>query len=318
MSKAHPGSVVYQVEQAMKAIFKISTSRHQAKTIGEANDVIRSVGSMRTYLDTNQVFARWCHNRHGVNDIVLITPAMAEAYLKRLADDGYSRGHINKVACGLRHLDNGLRELGRKPASAPALMPVAHGRHGDPRNTPLSSAEADRVIADLRAQRDPTYADLAQLQRAAGLRLAEAVNLRGRAISADGAKVTLDTNDPKGGKHREIEIELAHQEFLVQLRAQGLARWDGHVFEGRGGLGRNYERQFAAGCRRQEIDHSRTHDMRSTYANETLQALRARWPEETARRLVSQRLGHNRLDVLKHYLAGEGAGDFEGGTDAQG
>jgi integrase len=317
MTRQHAGSLAYQIEQALKAVFRPGTSRHTAKQIGVAGEVIVSVGTMRAYLGTNNPFANWCHQNYGVKDLTGITPEMATAYIHHLASNGYSRGYINKVQCGLRHLDNGLRTLGRKTAETPALMPVASGRHSDPRNTPLTSAEADRVIADLRAQRDPTYADLAQLQRAAGLRLAEAVNLRARAISADGAKVTLDTNDPKGGKHRAIDIEPAHREFLVRLRAQGLARWDGHVFDGRGGLGRNHERQFAAACRRQDVDHSRTHDMRSTYANETLQALRARWPEETARRLVSQRLGHNRLEVLKHYLADENAGDFQGGNDAQ-
>jgi hypothetical protein len=75
------------------------------------------------------------------------------------------------------------------------------------------------------------------------------------------------------------------------------------VFRDRRTLGRAYERELRRVCRELNIAHSRTHDLRSLWANETYERLMGMGAtDRLARWDVSQMLGHGRLAVLRHYL----------------
>ena len=145
------------------------------------------------------------------------------------------------------------------------------------------------------------------VQRYAGLRLREAVNLRTAAISERGDLIRLSSGDgTKNGKPRLVAVLSPDgREFFVRLRNLSGAHDDGPVFRDRKTLGRAYERQVRRACRELHLAHSRTHDQRALWANECYQSLRGLGAtDHQARAEVSQMLGHGRLAVLRHYLTG--------------
>jgi integrase len=143
------------------------------------------------------------------------------------------------------------------------------------------------------------------VQRYAGLRLREAVHLRVDAISERGDLIRLLSGDgTKNGKPRTVAVLSPDgREFFAKLRGAALAHSDGLVFRDRKTLGRAYERELRRVCRELGIAHSRTHDLRSLWANETYERLTAMGAtDRQARGEVSTMLGHCRLAVLRHYL----------------
>lgn len=96
------------------------------------------------------------------------------------------------------------------------------------------------------------------------------------------------------------------QEFLVGLQARGTLNRNGHVFQDRKGLLSIYERWFQRASQAVglgEQNHT-PHDLRSANTNEEYTRYRqAGMPKRQAEQKISQRLGHQRLEVLKRYLA---------------
>jgi integrase len=112
----------------------------------------------------------------------------------------------------------------------------------------------------------------------------------------------------KGGRGREVPIEEQNREFMMQLRAQREQHQDGHVFVQRQTLGRAYDNARYAACRRLGIENRGTHGFRKLFAAELYEHLRVGGiAHEDARRAVSESLGHNRVNVLRHYLPQQGA-----------
>ncbi|MBN1887422.1 MAG: site-specific integrase [Thermoflexales bacterium] len=144
------------------------------------------------------------------------------------------------------------------------------------------------------------------MQRAAGLRVAEAVHLQARCIEPDGTKVILTGTGihTKGRKEREIPVMPKYQEFVRQLREQGMTHEDGHVFVHRQTLTRAYGREVSALCARLKITSgSGSHSFRKTWSGEYYRYLCGQGlSSKEARRQVTAALGHNRLNVLRHYL----------------
>jgi integrase len=195
--------------------------------------------------------------------------------------------------------------IGWRARDAPPLLPAGAGRHGDPKPTPFTPEEAQAIVARLQEGRDPRFAQLAQVQRYAGLRLREAVSLRVGAISERGGPITLAAGDgTKNGKPRVVAVlSWPGREFFRELREGSQARSDGHVFRDRRTLARAHERELRRVCRELHIVHSRTHDLRSLWAEETYDHLRTIGAtDREARCEVSTMLGHGRLAVLQHYL----------------
>jgi integrase len=206
----------------------------------------------------------------------------------------------------IRKLDVAMQTAGLRSVDAEPLLADERGRHSDPKPTPYSAEEADRLITKL-YQRDPQYGQLAQLQRVASLRREEAVHLQARCIAEDGSMVTLDGTGThaKGGREREIPIREQDRDFMQALRAQGLTHKNSHVFVQRQTLGRARQRRNAryVACKRLGIENRGTHGFRKTWATEYYADLcETGLSNQDARREVSHGLGHNRVNVLRHYL----------------
>ena len=190
--------------------------------------------------------------------------------------------------------------------SAP-LVGEFHGRHADVVADPYSPEDAERLITIL-SRIDPQYGGVARLQRVSGLRISEAVHLQARGIAPDGSGITLagPGTHAKGGRPRAVPILAQHQAVVAAFQEQGLAHADGHVFQQRQSLVSAMKREASRQAARLGIVvGDGTHSFRKLYANELYQHLlgERQMERDDARRVVTQALGHNRLEVLKAYLS---------------
>jgi integrase len=300
-----PGSPFNQATRLFQHAARFGESRHAAKVKGKADVGIYSFNTMHAYVNAFGNFLKYARSEFGIRLAGQVEPHMAEQYLRHCAEKDVAMGTLGKLASAINKADAVMKYIGWRAKDAPPLLPAGAGRHGDPKPAPFTPVEAQAVVERLRGGRDPRFADLALVQRNAGLRLREAVNLRVAAISARGDRIRLASGDgTKNGKPREVAVFSPDGcQFFVKLREVAVAHNDGFVFRDRKTLGRAYERELRRVCRELGIAHSRTHDLRSLWANETYDRLKAMGAtDRQARREVSDMLGHGRIAVLRHYL----------------
>lgn len=303
-----PGSPFNQATRLFQHAARFAESRHAAKAKGKAGVGIYSFNTMHAYINAFGNFLKYARSEFGVRLAGQVEPHMAEQYLRHCAEKDVAMGTLGKIASAINKADAVMKDIGWRAREAPPLLTAGAGRHGDPKPTPFTPEEAQAIVERLRLGCDPRFAQLAMVQRYAGLRLREAVSLRVGAISERGGRIELAAGDgTKNGKPRVVAVlSLPGREFFQALREGSQAHPDGRVFRDRRTLARAYERELRRACRALGIAHSRTHDLRSLWANETHERLMEMGAtERQARQEVSQMLGHGRLAVLRHYLVAD-------------
>jgi integrase len=179
------------------------------------------------------------------------------------------------------------------------------GWHSDRRpDRAYSDVDAGRIVQSLRERaRDPQLGDVAELQRVAGLRRQEAVQLRGQDIDPDRCTLTL-RRGTKGGKVRQVQVDTEHRGFLKGLKERADRRRDGHCFQGRGSLGKRLERAVDEACKRLGVQDQGTHGFRRTFAQRRYcEYCDLGLGDRQARRQLARDLGHGRIEVTYSYVA---------------
>ncbi len=289
------GSPPYQVTQALNRIFTPGRSRYQDKATGRAEGRIYGIRTMRTYVEDCSRFAKWARDQYGVRDIRQITPEMARAYLDGLAAKERSGGYIARVKAAIGKLSIALH--GQK-------WELGAGWHSDRRpERSYSPVEAKRIEANIRERgRDKQPADVVGLQRIAGLRREEAVRLRGQDIDPKRCIIRVDKGT-KGGRPREVRVDPQHRDYLSSLKERAAQHRDGHVFQGRAGLGRRTEDAVRYACQRLGIQDRGTHGFRRMFAQERYRKYREQGlGDREARRELARDLGHGRIAVTYSYV----------------
>jgi hypothetical protein len=305
------GSIKAQVVYCLTALQAYGESRHEARADHTAELGIYSVRTMQNYCELDVSYASWCQSEQFIERrIADLTPMATAAYIKHLRGKGRSPATVNTYACAIKKLDIGMREVGWRRRDAAALVQDYHGRRADVVADPYSPDDAERLIATLFAI-DPQYGQVARLQRVSGLRVDEAVHLRADWVKADGSEITLPEDEnthAKGGRSRRIPILPRHTGTVVALREQGLDQADLHLFRNRQSLTDAVKRTASALVPRLEIEFGDgTHSLRKTYANELYEYLVnvRHLPVDLALQILTEVLGHSRIDVLKAYLSAE-------------
>lgn len=147
---------------------------------------------------------------------------------------------------------------------------------------------------------------IAHLQAVIGLRIAEAVMLRGQDIDLATGVVRV-TRATKGGLDRLVPIPPEQQDLFMALRERAEKHSDGYIFQGRGSRGKSLvkrtQRAVATASRRLGITHWGTRGFRRTYAQTRHAALLAAGlADGEARDVVSHELGHRRRAVSYAYV----------------
>jgi integrase len=111
----------------------------------------------------------------------------------------------------------------------------------------------------------------------------------------------------KGGRPRNVDVDLKHREFLVRLKDRAEGHRDGHVFQGRGHRGQSLVRRtqdaVRCACERLGIESYGTHGFRRTWAQEQHQALLAQGlSDHESRQSLAEELGHGRVAVTYSYV----------------
>ena len=108
VSKTHAGSLGYQMEKALKAIFHPGRSKHLDKRYGRQRGTIYSIETMRNMSANVHQFGRFVKdNWPEVRRVEQITPGMAQAYIDELVRRERSGGWIDRVLLTLRGLASG-------------------------------------------------------------------------------------------------------------------------------------------------------------------------------------------------------------------
>jgi integrase/recombinase XerD len=297
------GSVVYQVNEALKSIFVPGISRHELKERGLAERRITGIQTMRDYVRLASQFAKWCRDNYGIREIKKITPGMAEEYLQSLIDAERSGGYIGKIRSAIKKLDIAMRERKIKPKKAPPLISQG-GWHSDRRpERAYSEDDALAIISDMgKKARDKQTHLVAMLQLIAGLRRGEASYLRGEDIDPEKCTIRV-LRGTKGGQERIVSVDPKHREFLQELKTRAQKHRDGYIFQGRPRLGKRTENAVRHACSRLGLECFSTHGFRKSFAQSLYLKLRAEGLSDREARLrVAKQLGHHRTQVTLSYI----------------
>lgn len=301
-------SVTHQVNVVLNEVFDPGKSRHKLKASGQAKENITSISTMITYVDANVRFAKWCKSRYGIRYLSGITPDMAKLYITELHDRELSGGYIGKIKSAVRKLDVAMRKKRWYQPDAPPLLEPGGGWHSDRHpERAYTLQQADCIVRYMREHtRDKQTANVVWLQRVAGLRITEAVMLRGQDIDLNTCTVYA-VKSTKGGRPRKVNVDPKHQVFLERLKDQSENHRDSHVFQGRGHRGQSLVKRTRSAvryaCERLDIEHYSTHGFRRTWAQEQHQELLEQGlNDRESRQSVAEGLGHGRVDVTYSYI----------------
>ena len=307
--KARPGSLGYQMENALKQVFHPGRSRHRDKRHNRQSDVIYSISSMEALTANVYQFSRFIkRNWPEVTRLEQVTPAMAQAYIEALVHRERSGGWIGRVCTAIRKLDGACRSAGIFALDAPPLLPHKDqgglgGFHSQAEALAYSPEQVKSIIQTIN-QTYPQVARLLSLMLAAGLRVTEATYLRARDIDLTTCQIELNqtgkANRTKGGRPRTVKVDPGQREFLQQLKQSGEKNSSGHIFNDRSSLPDRARQQVRRACRELGIACLGTHGFRKTFAvNEYHHQRAAGASDPEALLATSIQLGHNRAAVTR-------------------
>jgi len=204
------GSLVYQMQQALKGVFRPGRRRYHDKKYGRTG-MIRGIETMQCMVTDNSQFAHFIQKHwSGVRYLEQVTPEMAQAFIADHTRRENSGGYIGRVIASIRKLDEACRKAGIFPADCPPLLPYAgeeavSGYHSDPRPLAYTDEQAEAIITRI-TRDDPTVARLLRAMWLTGLRVSEAAYLRAQDIDLEAGMITLtgNVNHTKGGRPRDV------------------------------------------------------------------------------------------------------------------
>lgn len=284
------GSMVYQVERALKEQLRTGESRHAAK-IREgtrAPEGIFSFSSLETYLKQGCTFAKWAHTEHGCNTLAKARP-FVEVYLQ----NGIDRGLSANTLCTQRAALCKLYKCHAEDLNI--TLPVRH--------------RADITRSRGNAARDYGFsqknnADIIAFAKATGLRVHELRKVTPAQIQKIDDKLKLVRIEGKGGKIRDVEVLPGRYDDVAKfMRTQGDPNFKTCIFpkipshmDTHG-----YRREYTAAFYKQIARSLKSLDKKQKYFCRNDK--RGVVYDKAAMLYVSRQLGHNRISVIAgHYL----------------
>jgi len=298
------GSLVYQMQEALKGVFRPGRRRYHDKEHGR-NDVIRGIETMRCMVADTSQFARFIREQWPqVRNLEDVTPKIAQAFIAEQIRRKNSGGYIGRVITSIRKLDAACRKTGLFTPDRRPLLPYEgegsiQGFHSDNRPIPYSDEQAEALITHI-AEDDPTVSLVLRTMWVIGLRVNEATYLRAQDINIETGLITLagNVNHTKGGRPRIVKVQKTDREFLAKLQSIGEERPDGHIFTSRKSLPKRSEDHVRKACQLLNIPPLGTHGFRKTFAVDDYQHnLEAGQSDSQALLTTSRQLGHNRSKV---------------------
>lgn len=286
--------LTYQVVRCFQSIERFGESRHLAKKAGTADDGVHSITTMKHYVSYSVAFTKWAKKRYGIRLLREIRESMGAEYLDALAKEGKTARTIKTITSALRKLERGFEACfgGQIKVLPDDFEAPRSGLDMRVRAHIYTEEEVRLIFEELQGE----IALVIAVQILAGLRLSEALSLRPSMVDLRSGFVTVKG---KGGKVRSVPLDRpAAREFFEKL-VEGISEKE-KIFTVSAAT---VQRRVRMACLKYGIDPGGTHGFRRHYACLTLRDLLLKgFDVQSAKRAVSKKLGHNRLNVVSHYI----------------
>jgi hypothetical protein len=266
---------------------------------------IHSFGTRDTYLDKWQELGRFCKEEFRMRDLEKLTTDHVRQFLAYKIEMGVSYSHWSGNAAAFAKLENALNAYSEKfnrgtsynfRSAVNELRSEA--RLELPRFTGTRNYDnPGRLIASIC---DSTHQLVARIQHESGLRVAGATNITAgqlKGLSKDavtGKAVGLIDYKGKGGKAG-----------TAQVSASTYQRLEKHIFE-QGTLKVSvdaYRSSLKSSAQASGQEYNGSHGLRWNFAKERFSELqKSGIGYEKALGMVSNEMGHNRIEISEHYL----------------
>ncbi len=291
-----------QARKVLANRFLDLSSRHAAKTGFGSTGKIHSVSTFKTYSRVLGRAGKWIRIKHGLSKIDKMTPEMAQAYLAHRRAEGIGQKQLDNDRVSMQFMTGKLDRV--RAIETPKLESRVY-----------SKAEMERIAN----RQDPHNALATRLAYDAGLRAHELHTLR-RADEAFPSKAREWHVDRfqgrsgvryvvtgKGGLAREVlvshELSRALETRRLDQPRQVTDReihYQSHYNIG-GGLA--WSKSFTKRSQTELGESRGAHGLRHGYAQTRYAELKDRGlSTKDAKRILSQELGHFRVQVVETYL----------------
>lgn len=333
------GSVVNQTKRALNniCVFNMSEKHRQennipmkkkkAKKMDVADRYIFSISTMERYLQANIQFSRYCKKKYNIKMVNEITKEMAVSYLEKRKNE-VAAGTLQNDRAALNKFDTAIVQSGWKSKHDPSFqirdeVDIPERKVTDRQWGGRYTDQEIKKIKNYLSDHSPSSLKVVQLQEALGLRISEALGLRGQDIDTKAQTAYIRSKTAKNGRSRVVDIPESFIGLLVDMKKQGKLIT--------GTKERNTQHQIKNACRINNITIKKnkygrgSHGVRAAASyrklkyelkkrevkitkerfdqllNEDLRNLSEN--EYAALKSVSKFLGHNRVSIVrKHYL----------------
>ncbi|MAT45195.1 MAG: hypothetical protein CL609_22940 [Anaerolineaceae bacterium] len=289
----------------------IGESRQLAKQDGSISWKIFHSTTFQEYVGNFARVLKYVRTEFNIENAKDVKQEHIIAFFNSLNERGLSQSTIQKYQAVISKADLLAKKAGwrqEKDLSWVKDEPKGPKLRENPK--PYTSEEATAIIAELKKFRDQRFYTIAQIQRGAGLRVIEAICLRVVAINQNGDLLNLEAADgTKKGRPREVFV-FDQQTKEVSTKWRNVAKTSGrkrlfiNSLKDKNALTRAYQRALKKVTEKLNIDHSKTHDLRRTFAKERLTYYIERgYSKEHALSKLSEDLGHGRSRMERGLLA---------------
>lgn len=286
------GSIAFQVTEIFKQKELYGYSKHDAKIAGYDQQYVFSFSTAKTYIRECINFCKWCKDLHGVKTIESCKPFIRE-YLDTVRKK--NGGQYSAFSLATK-------------ASAIAKMYGIEKEKTPVRNR--SEITRSRNVVSRDSHYSPEkHKTLEMFSDSTGLRRHEMETLRGdQLVISDGkAYIHITGNQAKGGRERYVRV--INNVYLVSKIMQDAGNnrvfgklpsaYDEHAHRAKyaADLYRMYARDLDT-CKRTAFFDKKRGILCQDSVYRCRRDLSGKWYDKQAMLIVSQSLGHNRIDVI--------------------
>lgn len=305
MARCKKPSMTKQVEQRFKEMTAYGQSKHadrqdggQAATKGK----IYSYSTFQNYMDAGAKFANWAKAEHGCRDLDSARQYAGEYLAWRrdgdANDEAKSAWTVARDAAALAKL------YGCSSSDLGCDLPSRHRED-------VTQHREHKWAGHFSEERN---ADLVAICKATGLRRHEIAALKPSDVREENGTVIVHVAQGKGGRSRDVECL---SDAPLRLAQAAEAAGQEHVIEhiSKYAPCHEYRREYAQELYdRYERDESELTAKDIYYCRGDMAGQRY---DKAAMRHVSRSLGHERLEVVTHYLSHSGLTETETVTETE-
>lgn len=303
--------MVYQTKEILSPLFDggFARSKHGDKINQLDGNLIYSRNTYNSILEKCCTFVSYCKEHYGVRYLNEIKPEYFAAFIQSGNEgEGYNKNTIIAYTSAVRKLQNGYNSKHKAECIwiSPILTPI-------PRSTARNKKQMPRTMHDKiidKAYESKYENGLAfDVARSLGLRVSEIPNLRMKDFRFDmnGQLKSVYIHCSKGGRHRTIYTsQLSDRQRQTAVKVYDYFKThkdiNDRLFINKSG---SYQRSLERS--RNDISdgykYCGIHSMRKEFAKDYFsREVRKGRKQIEIKKELTQLLGHNRIDVLRHYL----------------